>query len=257
MGIARKLGKILSGSLFTTFLVFAILVMSLIQFTEYNALKPVFTDILSQQITSSTPPEELDRLHAALSAKCKNSETVDIPMENQNISVKCSEIENSKPKDLTKLVAVKTFDDMYYKQYDCKFIECVQKGEGSLFIILSAHANNFFKTAQVYLWVLTFIFGALLILSIETWADRLKGVGTSLILTALPFFFLNYLADFFVPKGVMQSLPPQVANSVNNLIGQLVNSTFINYLIVFVIGVILVSGGYILDYRLKKQKMKK
>lgn len=257
MGIIRSIGKSFAGFFFITFLILSIILLTLTQLTDYTTSKPLFTDILSQQLGKSLNENELNQLHSALLVQCSMVNEVEFPLDGQKVFVKCSDIKSGTAKDLTKLVAKELFDNMYYKNYSCKFVECIQQGgQEASSVIFSAHANNFFKNIQTYLWIGTIVFGLIFLVAIETWSGRLKGFGTSLLFTSIPFFAFVYIKDLLIPKQLIQNLPIEAMGTVNNVINQIFTSMSNIFLVILIAGIILTVSGYVLAYKERKSKKK-
>lgn len=248
MGLIRGIGKAVGGFLFTTFLIFSILMMALIQLTEYNSLKSTMSSLLLQQIDT----KQIEQIYPILSMQCANRNTVELPYGEEKIILKCSDIKSKE--DLQNLVTTSFFDGIYYKKYDCGFIECLQQpGEGSLLVLLSFHAHNFFKGLQYTMLIGTGIGAIIMLVSIESWPGRLKGFGTSLLVTGLPYFVFNYLVGPLIQK----SLPIQISSAISPTVNKILSLMSTNFLIILVIGIVLTVTGYIVVRLEKKEKPKK
>jgi hypothetical protein len=248
VSILRGIGKFLGGFVFGTFLALSILAASFIELTEYNNLQPVAVNIISEQVMENATQEEVNNLHLTLLELCENKETIEMSLGEENITLNCSKIRETRTEELLPLFATETFDKIYYKKYDCEFIECIQEGDPRL--LVSAHANSFFKNIQNVLWMVTVIGAIVLFISVKTWSGRLKSFGIILIVAGVPAFILNLnLLSSFIENSV----PPQVMTVASPLINKFFDSISSKLLIVFISGIILTVFGYGLKYLIKKK----
>lgn len=251
MGFLRGLGKFLGSTLFTTFLVLAILLMDLVSFTSYDNIKLVVNEIIEPQISSAISEQDLDTIWNLLILQCSQTDKVDLPiLGGQPVTLKCSDVKSSDKAQLPSLITASLVNSIYYKEFDCSFIDCITKGDmQNLLIVASNEGNKLFKSWQIYSWIGTGIGLALLLVATKTWAGRLKGVGSSLVFVGLPFLLLDYAMSFFIPAELMSSVAP--------LIDNLTSSMKTKFLIVLVVGAILLVAGYGLGFYLSRRGKKK
>jgi hypothetical protein len=251
MGILRSIVRSVGGFFFVLFLSMVILMMAVIEITEYDNLKPVVTDIIAQQLTNQTSPEQLSQIHAQLSSQCSGKETVEMPVgENLNVTLNCSSVNASKPEDLGTLIGGAVFDKIYYKEYDCEFIQCYQQSDsqGKISLFSTSLANQFFKKVLIYLWIGTGVFGLILLISSKGW-EIPKDFGKSLIVVGMPIIFTKFLKEKI-------NLPTETS-AAQPLIDKLLNSISNVYLIAIVAGAVLVVIGYLGNYMEKREGIKK
>lgn len=251
MGILRNIARSVGGFFFVLFLSMVILMMAVIEITEYDSLKPVVTDIIAQQITNQTSPEQLSQIHAQLSSQCSDKENVEFSAgENLNVTLNCLSIKGSKPEDLGVLIGGAVFDKIYFKEYKCGFIQCYQQSDfqGKASLLSTSFANQFFKKSLVYLWIGTGLFALILLISSKGW-EIPKNFGKSLIVVGLPIIFTKFLKEKInLPTGTSAAQP---------LIDKLLNSISNIYLIAMAAGILLIIIGYLGSYLTKKKDIKK
>lgn len=219
--------------------------------TEYNTLKPLVTKILTQQLSENISEVQLNQFYSYVEFKCKTEDSIEIPLGIEDITVKCSDMEKVTQENFIPFISDRLFDSIYYKKYDCEVIDCIrQKGQQGFLVLVSEHGNNFLKSIKGFLWLLTGIFAIIFFLAIETFSGKFKGFGMSLIFTSIPFFVFYYLKDF-IPSELF-NLSPQLLQIVNDAINQLFDKMMTNFLIVFIVGIVLTIVGYLVFGKRKK-----
>ena len=251
MGILRSIGKFVGEFFFVLCLSILILMLTIVELTDYSNLKPMVAAVINQQITKQMDAQKLSLLHAQILSQCSNRETLEMPMgEWGNATLKCSDVKSTKPEDLSSLIASSMFEKIYYKKYDCEFIQCYKQSEfqEKAMLFASSTANQFFKKYLIYLWVGTALFGLILLVSSKGW-EIPKNFGKSLIAVGIPFILIKVLKDKI-------NLPAE-ASAVQPQIDQILNTLSNRYLIDLIIGILLVIIGYSGSYLAKRKEIKK
>jgi hypothetical protein len=253
MRFLRGLGKVLGSTIFSTLLVLAILSLDIVGFTSHDNLKSLVGGVLEKQLQSSVTEEELTTLHAAFVAQCSQATEVSVPLGDQDVTLKCSDIQSSDASGLIPLVSSKVFDTLYYKDFGCSFIECLRSGQSeNLLVVASAEGNQFYRSFQLYLWIGAAAGLAILLVSTDTWVGRLKGVGWNMFFTGLPFLLVG-----FVQSAVTSSLTPELESTVAPIVDNLISSIKNKFIMVLVAGIVLLVAGYALGFYLSRKGKKK
>ena len=237
MGILRSFTKVVSGSFFSTLLIVWIFIIAFIQLTEYENLKPVVTGILAKSLAQSN----LTQLYTGLSIECQNKDVVSLPVSIVgNVTLSCKELRSTPKENFSDFLTTSLFNGIYYRNYTCEFVDCIRRGE--YFALFSSQGNSYLKTIQPYVLLLTVLLLIIFVLSLEGVAGKLKGVGATLISISLPFVLLFYGKDLLFNV---------VGNNLNLslTIDPVLNSMLQYYLPMLIIGVILVSIGYVIKRR--------
>lgn len=276
MGILRSIGKGIGGLVFTLSLAGLIFSIGLVQFTEYENLKEVFSEILSSQIeggvaqagtesggTGEMTEEELGEMYQAFLQICEGEESVELPIQEseESITIDCNELRTAQSEEegikgaIGEAAAVSFFvsffDGIYYKEYDCAFLDCIQAGQ--MDVMLSAHGHEFLKQIQVYFAAGIAAGVALILISAERWSARLKGLGWPLVATGISYLFLKF------GEGIMSSKLPgaeQTGVDVMSLIDKMFAPMMDSFLIALVVGIVLTASGYALAYKDKRKPAK-
>lgn len=251
MGILRSVGKFIGEFFFVFGLSLAIIMLTVTEVTDYNNLKPIVVSAVSEQITKQFDTQNISLFYSQISNQCSGKESIEIPISVAgNVALKCSDVKASKPEEMGGLIANSLFDGIYYKKYDCEFIQCYQQLEPQdrIMLFASSTANLFFKKVLIYLWIGAAASGILLLLSSRGW-EIPKNFGKSLMVVGIPFIFIKFLKERI-------NLPAE-ASAVQPLIDQLFNSLSNRYLMVLMAGIILVVIGYVGSYLAKRKEVKK
>lgn len=255
MGIIRALGKIFGGFIFSLCLVLIVFSLAFAQFTEYQSLQPVMVRFLEKQLVKQVSEEQLNLTYSVLLEQCKDKEKVTVPFDQANIkkiTLKCSDLSSSKSSNLPKLISSSVFDDLYYKKYECKFIQCLQQSDTEKFtIFLSAYANKFFYSLANYLVIGLVIGAIILLISERNLFITFKSIGISCIFVGITYFITPFLKKYIVEK-----LPAEAILSMEEIVDQMLIYLSKVLLYTFIVGAILTIMGYIGSY-LSKEKLKK
>jgi len=252
MGILRTIGKDIGGFFFVLCLSLIIIMLTVVELTQYNSLKPIIANTIGQQITKQLDADKLSLLHQQVLVQCSGKESLELPLgEIGNATLKCSDIKNTKPEDLGSLISSALFEKIYYKKYNCEFVQCYKQSnfQEKVMLLASSTANQFLNKILTYLWIGAGLSALLLLASSKGW-EVPKNFGKSFLVIGIPFFFINILK-----KKI--NLPTE-ASAVQPLINQLFDLLYNRYLIVLAIGVVLLIIGYGGSYlRIRKETKKK
>jgi|GEM_PF-5132370 len=256
------------------------------QFTDYDKIKHAFIDIMQvqlerhiEQVTEEQileeiqlPPGaeylEIDRpeaIYQLLLETCEGKNNVEIPMDVAGgfgygdplpLVIDCNDFKANATSGetairyLTGIVAESIFDDFYYKEYDCSFLECVQKGD--MFVMLSAKGNEFMNNITILMFVGTGVGAAMIIISYDEWGERLKAFGWPMTLSGLSYFVISVFKNLITERipaimGIQQPITELTA-----VVDMVMKPMMDSLLIVLVVGVALLAGGYIVEYYMEK-----
>jgi hypothetical protein len=242
MGILRSFLKAVGGISFIIFLSVLIFMLAISNFTSCNTLKPIFTDLIKQQLNET--PEQLNSTYSILSSHCQTSGNETIYVE--SFKLNCSEIFSTTPEKLPEVIGNQTFDEIYFRRYNCSFFNCIQlPGQEKFFYLMGRDANIFFNESIIYLALATVISAFILIAASETWSGRFKAIGISLVFIGVSYFIIP------VAKGLTNAKVPESAAPI---IDKIFNSISTNLLIAFILGIILTAVGFVLSHLSKKVK---
>lgn len=206
MALVKKIAKLIAATLFSTFLSFFILLISLHDLTSYETLKSLSRNQLGEHVKQ-------------LEDACKNFPNSEFNVQNENFS--CNQI-----KDL-ETFAAKMFDQTYYKNYSCSIAECIKQP--------SAFFSSFgYKLVSDVLYIsgiMAVLFGMILFILLE---QRIKGLGISLL-----FVGTNY----FVLMALKITMSTQIA-AAGSIINSILDPLMTNFLYVLIAGIVLTAIGF-------------
>ncbi len=251
-----KILKFFGGLLFSSFLFFSFLNLSLIQFTNYQNLKENLMPVIKDMISLQIKPEQLNNLRIALLKGCENLESLPIQIGIYNVNLNCKDIRESKIEGFDEFLANALFDSLYYKKYDCDFISCLRQGDvNNLLIIFSYQGNNFFKLS-IYFTLLFTILGLIMILiSIKDFRARFSFLGWNILFATLPIiilpFGIDYLKILFLPK-ITQEL--NLESIITNIVLKIFTQNIAIVITFFALGIVLITISMLSKKSIRKTK---
>jgi len=259
MSFLSKTGEIFGGLIFSLSLGFLIVFIALANFTQYNNLQPIMTNLIVNQFRQNLTQTQIDFLYSDLTDQCKSSATANVPLGNNNsASLKCEDVKNSNSTDIPNLIAKNLFDQIYYKKYDCSFLNCIkdlsfQKGtvetNQKFQIVLTAKANEFFTKNQIFLIGGMFLGIALIIVSVRVWYNILKNVGFTLLFVGITYLLIPLMKSSFIGQVTGMDL--------SAVVDALFKPIIMLLRISLILGIIFTATGYIASYLLKPPEKKK
>jgi len=259
MSIARKLGEVFGELIFSISLGFFIIFIALANFTQYTTLQPVITNIIENQFQNITQ-EQIDFLYLNLTEQCKTSSTAIVPLTSQEISLNCTDVKNSQSSDIIHLISKNLFDQIYYKKYECNFLDCIKglafprnfsEAQNQQFqVIISAKANEFFSNNQLFLIVGIVVGLVLVVISVKVWYNILKIIGLTLLFIGITYLLIPLIKIQIVPIAPQG----QDFSAIVDLLFAPISTMLRNILI---LGIVLTVIGYISAFLLKSSERKK
>ncbi len=239
MEVLKILIKTLLSTSFILSLTTLIFLFSLTKITEYYNLKEIATPLIEKQMNMSEK-QKADLLNY-LRYRCLNEKEIRIEV-GKNLSIDCEEVKKLDEESIISYLAGKIFDEFYFEKYDCDLLKCLENRKFEYLLSFGFHEK--ILEATKYLIMATIVLGILYFISIEKFENKLLSFGTILILTSLPYFFIDY-TSFLIPKDLMSYEIKKV------IIEALKESTsFLLYL--FIVGTILLLTYFAILLRKKR-----
>jgi len=260
MAMLRKLGEIIGGFVFSLAFGFLIVFVALANFTQYDTLHPIVTNLIEGQLTGNVTQNQLDFLYRNLTEQCKTSSTAIVPLDTNNqAELKCDDVKNSDSSGITHLIAKGLFDQIYYKKYECSFVECVRevvfanisdaKENQKFSILVSSKANEFFTSNQIFL-IITIILGVvLIIISVRVWYNILKVIGITLLLVGITYLFIPTIKTQVAKMTEGQN----ILTILDTLFAPITKMLQIS----LILGIVFTTIGYVTAYLMDKPEKKK
>lgn len=241
MSKVKTIGKIIGGFLLAILLSLLLGALAFSQITTYDSIKPIAEQAVRQQINNNDV--NFTQVQSLLNVYCTNTKAEKVNVPNTDFNITCSDITSGK--DIVSIMTDSMLSSIYYKQYNCEFLDCPNKlkSPDNIFIFLSAKSNKFFNDLVPILAILTIISAALLYFSCETLHGKLKSLGTCFFVSGLPYFmFLGFEKLPLFPKEIQ----PYIADLMKPIQN--------DFLIVLAIGIILLIAGFIVGWKRKGGK---
>jgi hypothetical protein len=238
----RGVGKALGGFIFVLSLTSLFGVFVFTEITDYDNARSFVTNLISTEFEDEMPEDmSLSMVYDETKKECQGKESISSGLFEGSID--CSDFSEIGADEFPEYISGLVFDNFYYAEYDCGFIECVKEQPQFLF---SAKGNEVFKSLMNYLIIATIFGAALIIVSCKSWSDRFRTFGWTLFFIGLGYFFIN------LTKKMMLG-PEEIESIVGPMISSVFDTISNYYLISLILGIILIIVGYLL----KKKDLKK
>ncbi len=259
MSFVRSFFKILISILLAIILIASVIGLSLFQLTSHNVLEPKVSSFIEEQVSQSiqeSTPEELDNLKNELITNCSGKEQITVYLGDYSpdnalgiseITLNCSHINSSiNSTDIIPIISNSVFNTIYYQVYDCTAIDCIKqssKQPEKLIGLMSKQTSDYFKLFSLITLLISAIFIALIVI-------LSKPKFTCFYNLAFAFLIAGFLfISRFIASPILSTI--ELQEPILGLVNFLINALFINFLIVFILGIICLVLAIILK---KKQK---
>lgn len=165
--------------------------------TLQPALKSSFGGILEDFLESGGMFSQENQKY--LKNYCLIEKEYSFDYENQTFAIPCEIIQEGK-ESVVNYVLDNFTETIYYKEYDCKFWECVGSSQFPL-VLISEKAKSYWGWNFLVLAALSFVLFALIFLISKNRPTSFISTGILAILSALPFRNLDMFL-FFLPKEI-------------------------------------------------------
>lgn len=147
------------------------------------------------------------------------------------INVSCDSINIGEEAIIDEIVD-ETLDQVYYKDYNCEWVECLQE-ESNIFYIVSEDFQNYLTSKFYFVFISLIVLFALIFLLTESKANAFIITGILIIVSSLPFLKIE---DLFLSIG----------SGAFKFVGLLFSASMGVFFKVLVIGIIILIIGIIL-----------
>ncbi|MFC1710946.1 hypothetical protein ACFLZJ_02205 [Nanoarchaeota archaeon] len=233
MGFIRGgLLVIASIILLILFVIGGVLLVVSLSLTEDNVktgLTAAATDVIDEQLNIV---EELDKEFTIMQDYCVNNTEYVLSYEGNTVVIPCTTVSEGLEPVLQQ--GVEDFvDDIYYKEYDCGFWDCLEK-TGSPFFLVSKKAQDYWMGKFWLTFGIAVILILLMLLLVENKVNLPIIVGALLAVSSIPIRKLDWVGGFISDSSALQVLSIFFTKS------QLV------FVIVLVLGLLILIAGIVL-----------
>jgi hypothetical protein len=267
MGILKKVGKAI-GSVVLVFAIMALLTIhALVGFTDYETLKPIFIDVIQAQADSQMETVDIsvteDELYQFIAAMCEGQETVAVPLEELGgygglnaVNIDCNDFRDEPAMGSTTMdyivneVGEGFFDQFYYQEYDCEFVDCINRGE--FYVIMSEKGHQDFSGLKMWPWVFIAAGVVIVYLSAESWAGLLKSLGWSLAFLGISYIIMGYVTDVVVDSMPGTDEVQEVGIDIMTPVNAVLKPILDGLLYVLILGIVFLAAGYAIELYQRK-----
>lgn len=165
---------------------------------EYNQLKPSLINVSKEVITEYNLLSQLEQMKPYIQMYCLTNDKVQFNESGLNIDIPCS-VALLDTNTIIEYGVTQLVDQLYYKQYDCEFWQCVKEQNPPL-VLISEKSYEYWRAFFYWSIILSVIFFMLIFLIAKNKATPFIISGILMILTALPFKSLNWVFSL-IPIG--------------------------------------------------------
>ena len=159
---------------------------------------------------------------------------------------------------LTNSVMKSSVDEIYYRQYNCNFFDCLSK-TGSPFFLVSKKAVDYWNSKFYLSILISFILLILIFFLLKNKLNLFFVAGFSFIFSSLPLLKLQSFLLFLIKLsfnlfssnsllngfGYINSVDPNIILSV---ISVFFSQYSLAFLVMFILGILLVVAGIVLKF---------
>lgn len=247
--ILRDVAKSFAKTFFMLFLVITLAVFSLMSLTTYDTMKGVVSKVANAQLHEITDytQEERAEIIDTLKQACEGKERTNAPenLGGGNVTINCSNVETASVENFNEFVLATIGDNVYYKDYGCEFVECLQAGEWS--VIASDAGHRFYSGIIFYMVAATIVLGVAVVALARDNSERMRSIGMPILFVGATFLAFSLIAENVAPM----ILPDQLSPLVSEVIASALSPLFNFYVYMLAGGVALTVAGYLLRRRNK------
>lgn len=181
-----------------TFLVFS---SSLNYENLQTHLGPVIQDIAESQIEVENIEEGMDQLKEY----CKANQDFVLEQSEYDFSISCSEVLSSDTEKIINNEVNDLLEEIYYKDYDCGFIDCFEE-DSIPFFLISEKSQKYFYNKYYYLLLVSIILILSMFFIVENKMNFPIVVGSILVVSSLPFAKLGWLSSISSNKYFIEMM---------------------------------------------------
>ncbi len=164
-----------------------------------NELVPVVIDFIGERVNLSNV---VDAKFPLMKEYCENNSEFVFNEKEFTFEVSCDSIEQGSEAIIEEIIR-DFVDDIYYRDYDCGFIDCFNNGEDIPYFLISENTKNYFENKFYFILSLLFVMAVIMFFLIENKTNFPILLGSLLIVSSFPFMKLNNLISFFAEKSFL------------------------------------------------------
>ncbi len=233
MGFIRGGLFVIASVLLALFFLFGNAFLTLGLSLDYDNVQPELVSVVKDLTEDNLNLEqEIEEKFESMELHCENnSEFVFSYESGQTFVIPCDII--SEGLDAVVEYGINSFvEEIYYKDYDCDFWDCLGKEEVPFFLV-SEKARDYWNNKFCFLLIVSVILIALMFFLVEQKSHLFFVVGSLLAISALPFMKINWALSF-LDTSFLQFFTIFFVKA------------YVVFLISFSLGIILLMIGFVL-----------
>lgn len=132
---------------------------------------------------------------------------------------------------------------VYYTEYDCNFWDCLEK-TGSPSFLISEKAKNYWNAKFYFLLIISIGLVVLMFVLIQKKTSLPFVVGSTLIISSLPFMKLESLIGWLInPVSSVMGISDTLPSSFLSIFSIFFSKSYTVFLIMFILGIVLLIIG--------------
>ena len=199
-------------------------------FTDHDTGQKVFSKMISDRISKEVSAQDLSDAEKDVAGQCQDKEFLYLNLTNDTLKVNCSQVGNLPFKAV---FANAVYDNIYYKSYDCSFLDCLESSK-KLPALIASQTHQKYWIYYLYLLCADVILAVLLFAVSSGWHRKANSFGYVFLISGLG------------------ALPFYVTQMIFGAQMEFMNKIFYFEIIMFILGVILLVWGSVLKSRHKK-----
>lgn len=220
----------LAGNLFLT------LTLSL----DYDSVQPEIASIVEELSEQEMNLGQIvNEEYPFMEEYCQNNSEYVFSEQGYTFAIPCSVV--SQGSDAIFDYGLNTMvEDVYYKEYDCDFWDCI-KETGTPFFLISEKAKDYWKQNFYFSLIVSMILIALAFILIEKRTSLPIIVGVMLMISGLPFLMINWISLNLIPSSMF-------GEYFIELFSIFFTKSHTMFLISFILGLIILGVGILLKF---------
>ncbi len=187
MGFIRKsIVVIISVTLFIFLLLSSFLLIILTSLEYDNVHKEVVPFVKNLLDTTTNVSGKISAVYPMINKSCENKTSFYFETPQGIFNLSCDVVAEGSDAIFEDIVS-KKIDEIYYKNYECKFFDCFKKEDIPLFLV-SKHSLDYFRHLYVYTLIIVGLLFILLFLFVSNKSNSFIILGSLLLLVSLPFY---------------------------------------------------------------------
>jgi len=191
MGIIRGGGLIIIAIILFICLLIGNVFLVISSSLEYESVEKNLGSVMQEVVSSQVEEtENVDEGFDKLKEYCETHQDFVLDSSEYDFSISCEEVLAGNSEDIVNKEAEKFLAEIYYKDYDCSFIDCFGQ-EDIPFFLVSEHTQKYVRNLFYYSLVAWLVLIGVMFFLVQNKKNLLIIVGVLVAVSALPFMRMS------------------------------------------------------------------